>query len=395
MAGWSPATIGDAVEPISTWTPERDDPSGIFAYIDLSAIDQDAKVITGSRELPCAQAPSRARQIVRTGDVLVSTVRPSLNGVAQVPRELDGATASTGFCVLRPRTELLDSQYLFQWVRSPQFVGDMVRNATGASYPAISDRIIRNSRFVLPPIAEQRRIGAILDKADALRAKRREALAQLDTLMQSIFLDMFGDPATNPKRWPVSQVGTLCAEVIDCPHATPVYALERTNYACIRSSDIQNGELVFVDTKYVEHPEYEKRVKRGKPKAGDVVYCREGARFGNAALIPNDGNLCLGQRMMLLRPNPRMATGAYIWALLSSPAVYRQAAQLVGGSASPHVNIRDIVAFRVPNPPVSMQRGFARRVASIAMLKSAQRTSAQELDALFASLQHRAFRAEL
>src|SRR5690606_29415613 len=174
-----------------------------------SAVDQDAKAVTGARELACSEAPSRARQLVRVGDVLVSTVRPNLNGVALVPAELDGATASTGFCVLRPRAGQLDSRYLYQWVKSPRFVSDMVRKATGASYPAVSDRIVCESKRPLPPLPEQRRIAEILDKADALRAKRRAALAQLDTLTQSIFLDMFGDPATNPKGWPRKELQDL------------------------------------------------------------------------------------------------------------------------------------------------------------------------------------------
>jgi type I restriction enzyme S subunit len=204
--------LGGLVDPVETWSPERDAPDGSFEYIDLSAIDQDAKAIIGAREVPCAEAPSRAKQIVAAGDVLISTVRPNLNGVARVPSEMDGATASTGFCVLRPRPEKLDGAYLLHWVRSPRFIAEMVRRATGASYPAVSDRIVLESRLPLPPLPEQWRIADVLDRADALRAKRRAALAQLDTLAQSLFLDMFGDPLVNAKAWPVkklSEVGTL------------------------------------------------------------------------------------------------------------------------------------------------------------------------------------------
>ena len=96
-------------------------------------------------------------------------------------------------------------------------------------------------KFPLPPLAEQRRIADVLDRAEALRAKRRAALAQLDSLTQSLFLDLFGDPATNPKGWPVTKLGALCEEVIDCPHATPMYADCLTEYPCVRSSDIQTG----------------------------------------------------------------------------------------------------------------------------------------------------------
>nr|WP_281719497.1 restriction endonuclease subunit S [Nitrosomonas nitrosa] len=209
--------IGELVEPVSSWTPERDDPDSVFTYIDLSAVDQDTKIVSGAREIACSEAPSRARQLVRAGDVLVSTVRPNLNGVALVPPEFDGATASTGFCVLRPRPDRLDAQYLYQWVKSPRFVSDMVRRATGASYPAVSDRIVCESRMPVPPLLEQGRIAAILDKVDELRTKRRAAHSKLDSLTQSIFLDMFGDPATNPKNYSVALMGDVC-DVRDGTH---------------------------------------------------------------------------------------------------------------------------------------------------------------------------------
>jgi type I restriction enzyme S subunit len=160
---WKTVALGDLVEPAKTWNPMRSPSDEVFDYIDLSAIDQDAKLIIGVREVSCGEAPSRARQLVACGDVLVSTVRPNLNGVARVPDQLNGATASTGFCVLRARESKFDSGYLFHWVKSPAFVADMVNKATGASYPAVSDRIIFDSRMPLPPLAEQRRIAEVLD----------------------------------------------------------------------------------------------------------------------------------------------------------------------------------------------------------------------------------------
>lgn len=203
------AEIRELISKVSSWNPAASEDEGTFTYIDLSAIDQDRKVINGARDIPCAEAPSRARQVVQAGDILVSTVRPNLNGVAVVPDDLHGATASTGFCVLRPRAELLDGRYLFHWVKGAAFIQDMVKKATGASYPAVSDRIVQSSTLPLPPIEEQRRIAAILDKADELRAKRKEALVLLNNMVQSIFVDMFGDPVKNPKGWPMAKLGDV------------------------------------------------------------------------------------------------------------------------------------------------------------------------------------------
>lgn len=186
--------LGDYVERCDFWSPSDSDPEAEFTYIDIAAVDRDAKRIEGPTRIRCADAPSRARQVVKAGDVLVSTVRPNLNAVALVPDDLDGAIASTGFTILRCKKEALEPRYLYQWVKSPGFVDQMVSQATGASYPAVSDRIVLNAEMPINNLSEQRRIAAILDKVDALRAKRREAIAKLDQLLMSLFLEMFGDP---------------------------------------------------------------------------------------------------------------------------------------------------------------------------------------------------------
>ena len=178
MIGIPSRAISDVVETVSSWKPSRDDPDGEFIYVDLSSVDQESKTIASSRRVASSGAPSRARQIIRSGDVLVSRVRPNLNAVGRVPVELDGATASTGFCVLRPRSEMADSAYLFHWVRSPGFIGEMVRRATGASYPAVSDRIVgvyKYGNHPTPGLTEVRFYAAFFTSflAEGLRVRFR------------------------------------------------------------------------------------------------------------------------------------------------------------------------------------------------------------------------------
>ena len=203
--------IGDYVDKCQTWNPKSSG-VGSFDYIDLSSVDKDTKSIASIERYECSDAPSRARQLVETDDVLVATVRPNLNGAALVNGAHHGMTASTGYCVLRPDKDKLDSRFLFHWVKTGVFVQRMVDVATGANYPAVSEAKIKASKIPLPPLDEQKRIAGILDAAEALRAKRREALAQLDTLLQSTFLDMFGDPVTNPMGWEVKPLNELLGE---------------------------------------------------------------------------------------------------------------------------------------------------------------------------------------
>jgi type I restriction enzyme S subunit len=199
---WPTATIGDVCVATEQADPAR---SGkpTFRYVDIAGIDRDAKAISKADELPCDEAPSRARKVIEASDILVSTVRPNLNAIASVPDELDGEIASTGFAVLRANRELLNPKYLYYWVQYSTFIEFLVANATGASYPAVSDGIVKRAPIPLPPPKEQSQIVQLLEQADVLRRLRREADAKAARILPALFLKMFGDPASNPMDWPV------------------------------------------------------------------------------------------------------------------------------------------------------------------------------------------------
>lgn len=177
--------IGNLVDPVAKWNPKKDG-AGTFTYVDISSIDQANKVISAPASVEAASAPSRARQLIASGDALVSTVRPNLNAVAFVTDEFDGATASTGFCVLRPTPGKLECRYLFHWVRTRTFIEYLVRCATGASYPAVSDKIVKLAPIPLPAIEEQGRIAEVLDAVETLRSDYRRSLEKIETLYGSL-----------------------------------------------------------------------------------------------------------------------------------------------------------------------------------------------------------------
>jgi type I restriction enzyme, S subunit len=128
MSALQEEKIGNLVSRVSTWNPSRDASNEIIRYVDLSSVDNETKSIIDCQKILGNDAPSRARQLAAANDILVSTVRPNLNGVARVPIELDGATVSTGFCVLRPDPNRVYPNYLFQWIKSTSFVECPSRN---------------------------------------------------------------------------------------------------------------------------------------------------------------------------------------------------------------------------------------------------------------------------
>lgn len=301
--------LGDCVRPVKTWNPLKTAGEDEFTYIDLSAVDQERKQIVEARNVACSEAPSRARQLVEAGDVLVSTVRPNLNGVALVGVEHHGATASTGFCVLRPTADKLDGGYAFQWVKSPSFVADMVSKATGASYPAVSDRIIFESRLPLPPLPEQRRIAVILDQADALRAKRRESLAQLESLTQALFVEMTQQSSFGVRRM---RLEDAMAAIIDYRGKTPTKT--KSGVPLVTARVVKSGELLD-PSEYIAEEDYKTWMRRGLPMAGDVLFTTE-APLGEVAQL-DSRRVALAQRLLLLRGKPELLDNTYLKLALS------------------------------------------------------------------------------
>jgi len=280
--------------------------------------------------------------------------------------------------------EKVDVRYLYFYLLS---IRDwLLSQGRGGTQQNITQEFLKNAPIKLPELLEQKRIATILNKANRLRRLRRYALELSDTFLQSVFLGMFGDPATNPKGWLVGELQELCSVIVDCPHATPNYENQTTEYAVIRSSDIQDGYLDWSTTLYVNKVEYTRRIERTIPIADDVIYCREGARYGNAARIPPGRKVCLGQRMMLLRASGSVATPEYLWALCQSKSTLTQAEKWAGGSASPHVNVQDIKEFHAIIPPLSLQERFTLIVRKQDLLRKEMFEAVRLSDHAFESL---------
>lgn len=159
-------------------------------YVDISSVDNKSKSLTKYDTYIFAEAPSRARKRVKHGDVIVSTVRPNLNAVARFNIQTPHTPiASTGFCVLRHKSDV-DPIYIYFFCISPNFVRQMVAKATGASYPAVSDTIVREAKLPKHTAEKRVRIVSTLSKAKEIIEHRRAQLTKLDELVKCRFVEM-------------------------------------------------------------------------------------------------------------------------------------------------------------------------------------------------------------
>jgi type I restriction enzyme S subunit len=377
--------IGRYVLPISNWNPRKDCQAASFRYVDLSSVDQDTKTIAANGEMPTSDAPSRARQLLRAGDVIVSTVRPNLNGVASVPADLDGATGSTGFCVLRADPDRLDPRYLLHWVRTPQFVSDMTKKATGQSYPAVSDRIVKESLIPLPTVEKQKRIAAVLDQADELSWLRQKSVERLRDLGQSLFDEMFGEPRRNPRGFERVKLG----EIVDFvggsqpPKSNFLYedGPERVRFVQIR------------DFRTDAYKTYVPKALAKRPFSEDDVMI---GRYGPPVFQIFRG-LAGTYNVALMKADPREGvTKDFIFYLLQERALHSYVvanSERTAGQSG--VNLELLNNYQVYRPPLALQKDFSKRLAQFETVASSARLSSQQYGVLFTSLRQRAFAGEL
>jgi type I restriction enzyme S subunit len=315
-----------------------------------------------------------------------------------VPTSLDRAIASTGFCVLRPNPTRLDSSYLFHWVKTPEFVSHMVRRATGASYPAVSDRTVLSSEIPLPPLPEQQRIAQTLDQADGLRRKRQSALTRLDLLARSIFLELFGDPVTNPHGWPEDTVLDDVADImsgITKGRKLAGGATREVPYLAV--VNVQDRRLDLNTVKTIEATEAE--ISRYQLKLGDLLLTEGGDpdKLGRGSLWNEEITECIHQNHIFrVRLAQERITPLFLNWLIGSERGKRyflKSAKQTTGIAS--INLRQLRAFPILAPPLTLQQRFATAIECVSALKAEVQHSLATLDGLLASLQHRAFGGEL
>jgi type I restriction enzyme S subunit len=162
-AGWQTKSLGEILLKTETVNPAAK-PDDYFEYIDVSSVSNETHEIEETQQLKGKDAPSRARRLVKAGDVIFATIRPTLQRIARVPEKLDGQVCSTGYFVMRPSSEV-DGQYLFYSLFTEQFMRGMESLQKGASYPAVTDPEVRSQLISYPTLKEQHRIVNLLDEA--------------------------------------------------------------------------------------------------------------------------------------------------------------------------------------------------------------------------------------
>lgn len=262
---------------------------------------------------------------------------------------------------------------------------------SGSAQPQITRQGMEKIYVTIGSHNEQMDIVDKLKKVENVIGLKKQELKQLDTFVKFRFVEMFGDPVANDKEWTTLPLEEACKTIVDCPHSTPSYTTENTGFMCIRTSIVKKNKILWDDIEYIPEDEFIKRIQRKKPEIGDVVYTREGAILGIAAIIDRECNVALGQRSMLLSPDANKCLSEFLCVAMNCDSFLDNALKGIAGSASPHINVGDIKSFKMIMPPIELQNQFADFVQQVDKSKSKIQKSLQETQLLFDSLMQKYF----
>ncbi len=398
--GWEIKKLGDILQKTETINPLRF-PEAEFEYIDVSSVSNTTFQIEGTQRLKGKDAPSRARRVVRTNDVLFATVRPTLRRITIVPGHLDKQVCSTGYFVLRPKVGF-DHRFVFYWLFSEDFMGQMEQLQKGASYPAVTDGEVRAQLIPIPPLPEQQRIVAILDQAfEAIATAKanaeknlKNARALFESHLQAVFTQ-------RGEGWVETTLGKEIDLLTGFPFKSSQYTDSESGMPLLRGDNIIQGSLRWEDVKKwpaSDTSEY----KRYQLVAGDVVLAMDRpwvkAGLKRAQISADDLPCMMVQRTARLRGTGSL-NNRFLLYILSSDAFIRHILGVQTGSGVPHISGRQIKDFRFIKPPFKKQTQIAAQLDNLAAetqhLESIYQRKLAALDELKKSLLHQAFSGEL
>ena len=339
---------------------------GLIDYIDISAVDNEEKRIISYQTIDSKDAPSRAKQLIKKNDILVSTVRPNLNAVAVIENETDNLmVASTGYCVLRCKDDA-DVRYMFNFCQSPYFIEDMTTQATGASYPAVSTSIVKSSLIPYYSIEEQHEIAKKIDAVSNLIALRKQQLSKLDELVKSRFIEMFGD-----------------------------YRFNNKGFECKKGSEL----FKFSSGKFL--PE-EKRLENGIPVYGGngiawyteealidfstIIIGRVGAQCGNIHMVTTP--VWITDNSIYIK---EQKTKAYTLEFLTELMRMMDFYQYADFSGQPKITQKPLEALEYIMPPIELQREYTAFVEQTDKSKFEIQKSLEKLETLKKALMQKYF----
>jgi type I restriction enzyme S subunit len=336
---------------------------------------------------------SRPLRVAKRGSVLIS-VRAPVGTANTADRDY---CIGRGLAAIHAKDGASDSTFLLHAIE--QNVGFLHRRSQGSTFLAIGSKELAALPIAAVHFTTQRRIAEILAAADDVIERTEALIAKYHQIKAGLMRDLFTRGVTPdgrlrppraeapqlykkssigwlPEEWEVFAIKAITHLCVDCPHSTPVLAED--GYPMARTSEISDGVLDLDASPRVALTEYQFRTGRAVPTAGDIIFTRE-APVGEAFVVPQGLQICLGQRVMLMRPNRGRCDPDFLLFQIYSAAVQKAFLRIVGGTTNPHLNVEDVRNFEIALPSVEEQVRITARLLALDDLITSEKRNGQKL----------------
>jgi|TARA_Y100001968_G_scaffold333790_1_gene399513 type I restriction enzyme S subunit len=389
---WPVVKLGDVAERVDyglTASAKEDNEGPRFLRI--TDMQDDAVDWSTVPSCECSEKEFKENEL-SVGDIVFARTGAT-TGKSFLIRHLPRPSVFASYLIRVRPTDEVDSKYLAYFFKSPQYWFQITAMAEGAAQPGVNSSKLKELEIPLPPLPEQKRIAAILDKADAIRRKRQQAIQLADDFLRAVFLDMFGDPVTNPKGWELKTLGELCTKITDGEHGTVKRLESGRLYLMARNID-RKGNLDLSDVSYISEADHQRIYKRCGPEKGDVLLVCVGATIGKALVVPDIGEFSLARSVALLKPGKEIVS-EYLLSLINTDALQRQFVSSGNSSAQAGLYLGKIKEIMVPVPGLKEQLRF-KEIVNFVKEKFSSKINGGNLESDFVlSLSQKAFSGQL
>ena len=376
--GWNYKKLGEVCDKVSNIKWQNVPSDAVYSYVDLTAVDRDSFNITETQSINNENAPSRAKQIIKENDVLFGTTRPTLKRFCIVEDKNDGDICSTGFCVLRPNNEIVSSKWVFYQLMADKFYAYIEPLQSGATYPAVTDGVVKSYVIPIPSLSEQQHIVEELDLLSSIIEKKKVQLTELDNLAQSIFYEMFGNPTKADKGWGLKKMEEVCTLKSGNSDANKS-ASGDLPYVKVGDMNLEGNEtFITLSSTYVDRTSNAKSIF---PSGTTIFPKRGGAILTNKKRLTKV-DICCDLNVMGAIPNADILHPLYVYFyfLRIDFGIFANT-----GSTIPQINNYDIAPMDIAIPPIDLQNQFAEKVQAIELQKELIKKSIKEVETLFNS----------
>lgn len=381
--------LGDFIKLVGGGTPSKSEESYWNGEIPwMSVKDLKSDIIANTQDcITKAGLENSSAKLLEAGTIIIATRmavgKPAITKIkTAINQDLKGILIEKD----------IDKLYLFYLLKSKKEHFESV--ASGATVKGIKISAITDLKIPLPPLPEQKKIAAILDAADAYRQKTKALIEKYDELTQSLFLEMFGDPVTNPKGWEVITIRDIIDEA---KYGTSSKAEENGQYPYLRMNNITyKGYMDYSSLKYISIPD--NQLEKYQTKPGDVLFNRTNSKelVGKTGIVRTDRQMILAGYLIRVRVKKGFYNPYFLWAHLNSKwsklTLEKMCKNIVGMA---NINAQELQNIPIVDPPYDLQNQFAERIQKIEAQKAKAQASLEKAETLFNSLLQRAFKGEL